>query len=65
MADAQCSLRQRMNDVLGVDRSRRPLAWAVGEARARAVPWGADHGLALSFEGDQDDGFHEGPLHRR
>lgn len=37
MADAQCSLRQWMNDVLGVDRSRRPLAWAVGEGRARAV----------------------------
>lgn len=27
--------------------------------------WGrrADHGLALPFEGDQDDWLHEGPLH--
>ena len=29
------------------------------------LSWGADRGLAFSFEGDQDDWLHEGPLHGR
>lgn len=44
-----------------------PGALSVGRW-ARLSPglsWGADRGLAFSFEGDQDDWLHEGPLHGR
>ena len=53
---------QRMEDVWVWT---EPSALSVGRWAwlSPRLSWGADCGLAFSFEGDQDDGLHEGPLH--